>query len=385
MAKRILLIDYEPRSVERLQGLLSADHQLAVAKDGEEGLATFSSEPRFDLILLAGMLPRLASGEVIREIRRKGGATAPPILLMVSGYKGSNPKADAQRVGAFDLLVKPFSDEDLRSSVRSALESTDIGSRTVRIPMVAAAPATAEITASVIFSDVWKDITAEPAAPAKPAPAPPPPPRAPAAPPSAPAPAKPAAASSVDAEIDRRLRDTLSEMLGPRETVRTGPSSPAAAEKAAAAGKKFSTEADIDRMLSDTLSGLSVPPKKSPPGKTPLPLSARPPASLSPAATRTPPPSTRLGATPPPASAAPAPSAPAAPRPEPRAAEPQPSPSPDRFGQYEILERIASGGMAELYRARRRGVEGFEKIVAIKKILPHLADNEGFITMFADE
>ena len=58
---------------------------------------------------------------------------------------------------------------------------------------------------------------------------------------------------------------------------------------------------------------------------------------------------------------------------------------PDRFGQYEILERIASGGMAELYRARRSGVEGFQKIVAIKKILPHLADNEGFIAMFADE
>jgi TonB family protein len=41
--------------------------------------------------------------------------------------------------------------------------------------------------------------------------------------------------------------------------------------------------------------------------------------------------------------------------------------------------------MAELYRARRSGVEGFEKIVAIKKILSHLADNEGFIAMFADE
>src|SRR5262249_6465807 len=40
---------------------------------------------------------------------------------------------------------------------------------------------------------------------------------------------------------------------------------------------------------------------------------------------------------------------------------------------------------AELYRARRSGVEGFQKIVAIKKILPHLADNEEFITMFADE
>jgi TonB family protein len=58
---------------------------------------------------------------------------------------------------------------------------------------------------------------------------------------------------------------------------------------------------------------------------------------------------------------------------------------PDRFGQYELLERIASGGMAELFRARRSGVEGFQKIVAIKKILPHIADNDEFITMLADE
>ena len=41
--------------------------------------------------------------------------------------------------------------------------------------------------------------------------------------------------------------------------------------------------------------------------------------------------------------------------------------------------------MAELYKAKRTGVEGFQKIVAIKKILPHLADDEEFIAMFADE
>ena len=62
-----------------------------------------------------------------------------------------------------------------------------------------------------------------------------------------------------------------------------------------------------------------------------------------------------------------------------------PSSGPDRFGQYEIIEKIASGGMAELYKAKRTGVEGFQKIVAIKKILPHLADDEEFVTMFADE
>ncbi len=62
-----------------------------------------------------------------------------------------------------------------------------------------------------------------------------------------------------------------------------------------------------------------------------------------------------------------------------------PASGPDRFGQYEIIEKIASGGMAELYKARRTGVEGFQKIVAIKKILPHIADDEEFVTMFADE
>ena len=56
-----------------------------------------------------------------------------------------------------------------------------------------------------------------------------------------------------------------------------------------------------------------------------------------------------------------------------------------RFGQYVLVEKIATGGMAEVWKARMRGVEGFQKIVAIKKILPHLSDNQDFIEMFVDE
>ena len=56
-----------------------------------------------------------------------------------------------------------------------------------------------------------------------------------------------------------------------------------------------------------------------------------------------------------------------------------------RFGQYVLLEKIATGGMAEVWKARMKGVEGFQKIVAIKKILPHLSDNREFIDMFIDE
>ncbi len=55
------------------------------------------------------------------------------------------------------------------------------------------------------------------------------------------------------------------------------------------------------------------------------------------------------------------------------------------YGPYVLLERVAVGGMAEVFRAKRRGVEGFEKVVAVKRILPHLSSNKDFIDMFVDE
>ncbi|MEM9290182.1 MAG: protein kinase [Acidobacteriota bacterium] len=56
-----------------------------------------------------------------------------------------------------------------------------------------------------------------------------------------------------------------------------------------------------------------------------------------------------------------------------------------RFGPYTLLERIAVGGMAEVWKARMDGVAGFQKTVAIKKVLPNLTENKAFETMFVDE
>src|SRR5450631_2931089 len=53
--------------------------------------------------------------------------------------------------------------------------------------------------------------------------------------------------------------------------------------------------------------------------------------------------------------------------------------------RYKVLEKIAAGGMAEVYRAESAGLEGFKKIVAIKRVLPHLAEKKQFIGMFLDE
>jgi serine/threonine-protein kinase len=56
-----------------------------------------------------------------------------------------------------------------------------------------------------------------------------------------------------------------------------------------------------------------------------------------------------------------------------------------QFGRYLLLKKIATGGMAELFLGKQVGIEGFEKPVVIKQILPHLSENEEFITMFLDE
>lgn len=53
--------------------------------------------------------------------------------------------------------------------------------------------------------------------------------------------------------------------------------------------------------------------------------------------------------------------------------------------RYRVIERIAAGGMAEVFRAESAGLEGFKKKVAIKRVLPHLSEKREFINMFLDE
>ena len=59
--------------------------------------------------------------------------------------------------------------------------------------------------------------------------------------------------------------------------------------------------------------------------------------------------------------------------------------NPVRFGKYLLLEMIATGGVAQLFLAKITGVEGFEKLVAIKMILPHLSGEKELVTAFIDE
>ena len=55
------------------------------------------------------------------------------------------------------------------------------------------------------------------------------------------------------------------------------------------------------------------------------------------------------------------------------------------LGKYKLVKLIASGGMAEVYLARQAGAAGFEKLVCLKRILPHLARDKQFVEMFLNE
>ena len=60
-------------------------------------------------------------------------------------------------------------------------------------------------------------------------------------------------------------------------------------------------------------------------------------------------------------------------------------PIPANLGRYQVLAKIAKGGMAEVYRAKAVGIAGFERILAVKRILPKLAQQPRFIRSFIDE
>ena len=57
----------------------------------------------------------------------------------------------------------------------------------------------------------------------------------------------------------------------------------------------------------------------------------------------------------------------------------------EHFGKYLLIDKIGIGGMAEVYLAKQRGIKGFEKVLAIKRILPNLTQDPEFVSMFINE
>src|SRR4029453_5061503 len=64
---------------------------------------------------------------------------------------------------------------------------------------------------------------------------------------------------------------------------------------------------------------------------------------------------------------------------------PSPVPGAKPFGKYYLLDRIGAGGMAEVFLAVAMGPEGFQRMLVIKRRLPHLSQDGAFGRFFVDE
>lgn len=422
----ILVVEPEKSVVDRITGALAATGWQVRAVPTVSAALEFTAGEA-PLLFLVSIAVEGATDLLDPFARRRGG---PGTVALIP--TGSNSGAGLH---ADEVVEVPFADEQLRAAVDRTLRGA-----TQRV-MPRSADEAPKLTSQDIFGDLVADLddavrTVEPtpgppppraprsasdaridrkleetlsgilgiASPVKPTP-PPPPPQPP------PEPPRRTAGGDVDALLSRTLSGldlpvARKPVPPPSAPVVTPP--PAVPPPAAPTLPRRPVELDFSMLEELTRGGrrsptVAPPAAPAPPVAPPVAPPTLPTERLVEAVDSgtfeawelTPPGLKPAGVPPPiqpvqPAPVVAAPVEPTPPAPPPPVAEPT-SPSRgqiaagQRFGQYLLLEKIGMGGMAEVWKARSQGVEGFQKTVAIKRILQHLTDSADFVNMFVDE
>ena len=122
MAKRVLIVDDEPRYLRLLDANLHTEgYEVVTAQDGQQAIEVFSGQP-IDLILLDIMMPRLDGFSTCQRIREF--SSVPIIILTAKGDE--QERVRGLDLGADDYLVKPFSATELLARVRAVLRRAQI-------------------------------------------------------------------------------------------------------------------------------------------------------------------------------------------------------------------------------------------------------------------
>ena len=118
-AVKLLVVEDDPDTREMLTVYFSREgYSISQAQSGKEALALLEQEQDFDLVLLDLFIPDIGGMEVLREINQKAN---PPSVILLTGLADKEIAHDAQRLGAFDYILKPYNLDQVESSVVACL------------------------------------------------------------------------------------------------------------------------------------------------------------------------------------------------------------------------------------------------------------------------
>ena len=124
MSANILLIEYERSTVEGVRNAIAGGgHRLEVAGDlnaAVEACAHF--EPK--IVIITSQLPQIPVGDAITQLRGRAGLRVTPFLILMPGYQGDEPEADAEEHGAQDIVSLPFAAEEIQQKIDALIRAS---------------------------------------------------------------------------------------------------------------------------------------------------------------------------------------------------------------------------------------------------------------------
>ncbi len=339
MRKNILIVEYDNQTIDKIKDMLPYPvFELTIADAGDVAKKLLEKE-KYDLVVTAAMLPKFHGFDLCKLISSDFPDTR--VIVMSGVYKGIEYRNQAiSEFGADDFIEKPLKDKEFINSVYTVLDisesdvQTQFDSGSTQIPTsdtkkikIEKEKEEEKLSSNDIFGDIIDKVENE-------------------------------HEITIDTEeeyVNQKTgeqstqeidnKDRPPTVLNLKQEIKKEPKEeeidfstlikPEKKLDSTDSGKII--ENDISRKLEETLSGLGFESKKVKPKKKSLD----------------------------------------------RQSEQQKS--ENEIEGYEILGMMARGGMAEIYKAKKKGVKGFEKIIVIKKILSGYGEDDKYIEMFVDE